>query len=78
MNKKEAVRLSKVLKAFRYKVEPLYTIGVILDDILSVETSKNEISRTLIERVEDAGYRLTAVTTDQGKPVAWFKKKDRP
>jgi len=73
-NKKEAVRISKVLKAFRWKVEPVYTIGVILDDILSIETSRNQITRTLITRVESSGYRLTAVTDDQGKPVAWFRK----
>ena len=75
-NRSEAVRISKVLKAFRWKVEPVYTIGVILDDILSIETTRNQISRTLIKRIEeDAGYRLTAVTMDQGKPVAWFKKE---
>jgi hypothetical protein len=73
-NRKEAARISEVLKSFRWKVEPVYTIGVILDDILSIETSKNQISRTLINCVENAGYRLTAVTMDQGKPVAWFKK----
>ncbi len=73
-NRREAVRISKVLKAFRWKVEPVYTIGVILDDILSIETSKNQISRTLIKRIEETGYRLSAVTTEQGKPVAWFKK----
>jgi hypothetical protein len=73
-NMDEAVRVSKVLKTFRWKVEPVYTIGVILDDILSVETSKNQISRKLIQSVENAGYRLAAVTTDQGKLAAWFKK----
>ncbi len=73
-NRKEAARISRVLKAFRWKVEPLYTIGVILDDLLSVETSKNQISRALIASIEGTGYRLTAVSIDQGKPVAWFKK----
>jgi hypothetical protein len=74
-NRKEAVRVSKVLKAFRWKVEPIYTIGVILDDMLSIETSRAQISGTLIKRVEGAGYRLTAVAIDQGKPIAWFKKE---
>jgi hypothetical protein len=73
-NRKEALRISQVLKEFRWKVEPVYTIGVILDDMLSIETNRNQISRTLITRVENAGYRLTAVTTEQGKPVAWFKR----
>jgi len=65
-----------VLKAFRWKVEPVYTIGVILEDILSIETSKNQVSRHLINRIEDAGYKLTAVTEEQGKLVAWFKKAE--
>jgi hypothetical protein len=74
-NRKEAVRVSKVLKEFRWKVEPMYTIGVMLDDILSIESTKNQMNRKVIKGVEDAGYRLTAVTADQGKVVAWFKKK---
>ena len=76
-NRKEALRISKMLKAFRWKVEPVYTIGVILDDMLSIETSRSQISGTLIKRIESAGYKLTAVATDQGKPVAWFKKEGR-
>jgi len=74
-NRKEALRVSKVLKAFRWNVEPVYTIGVILDDMLSIETSRSQISGTLIKRIEAAGYRLTAVVTDKGKPAAWFKKE---
>lgn len=73
-NRKEAARVSKVLKDFRWRVEPLYTIGLILDDILSIETSKAQISRGLIRSVEKAGYRLTAITADQGKLIAWFKR----
>ena len=73
-NKKEAARLSKVLSAFRWKVEPVYTLGVMLDDIVSIETSRNEISGTLIKRIEESGYMLSAVTSDQGKVVAWFKR----
>ena len=41
----------------------------------SIETSRAQISGTLIKRVEGAGYRLTAVAIDQGKPIAWFKKE---
>jgi len=74
-NRNEALRISKVLKAFRWKIEPVYTIGVILDDMLSIETSRGEISRTLISQIESMGYRLTAVVMEQGKPVAWFKRK---
>lgn len=77
-SRKEALRVSKVLKAFRWNVEPVYMIGVMLDDMLSIETSRSEISGTLIRRIEAAGYRLTAVVTDKGKPTAWFKKERSP
>ncbi len=64
-----------MLKAFRWNVEPVYTIGVMLDDMLSIETSRSQISGTLIKRIEAAGYRLTAVVMEKGKPVAWFRKE---
>jgi len=73
-NKEEALRVSRVLKGFRWKVEPIYTIGVVLDDLLSIETSRNEVSRELIVAVEGAGYRLSAVTIETAKLIAWFKK----
>jgi hypothetical protein len=75
-DREEAVRVSKVLRAFRWRVEPVYTIGVMLDDMLSIETSRNQISRALIERVEAAGYRLSAVTIELGRPVAWFRRRE--
>ena len=75
-NRKEAVRISKVLKEFRWKVEPMFTIGVMLDDIVSIESTNNQVNRKVIKGVEDIGYRLTAVTADQGKVIAWFKKKE--
>ena len=56
-------------------MEPVYTIGVILEDNLSIETNKGEISGTLLKQIENAGYKLSAVTTSSGKPTAWFKKK---
>lgn len=74
-NRREAVRISKILKAFRWNVEPVYTIGVILDDNMSIETNKSEISASLIRQIEIAGYKLSAVTATSGKPTAWFKRK---
>jgi hypothetical protein len=77
-NRKEAVRISKVLSAFRWKIEPAYTIGVMVDDLLSVETTRNEMSGALMHRMEKAGYTFSAVTAEQGKLVAWFKKAGSP
>jgi hypothetical protein len=73
-NREEALRVSQVLKGFRWKVEPIYTIGVVVDDLLSIETSRNEVSRELIMAVEAAGYRLSAITVEAGKLTAWFKR----
>jgi hypothetical protein len=73
--RKEAVRVSKVLRAFRWNVEPAYMIGVILDNNLSIETNTGVISRTLIKRIENLGYTLIAVNVSREKPTAWFKKK---
>lgn|GEM_PF-3541883 len=75
---KEAVRISKILRAFRWNVEPVYTIGVILEDNLSIETNKGEISGSLVKQIENAGYKLSAVTANSSKPTAWFKRKPAP
>jgi hypothetical protein len=72
--KREAIRISKILKAFRWNVEPVYTIGVMLDDNMSIETNKTEISGALLKQIERAGYKLSAVTATSGKPTAWFKR----
>ena len=71
----EAVRISGLLKPFRWKVEPAYSIGVILDDILSIESANQEMSGAVTKQIESAGYTLSGVTVDRGKPVAWFKKE---
>ena len=75
---KEAVRISKVLRAFRWNIEPVYTIGVIVEDNLSIETNKGEISGSLVKQIENAGYKLSAVTANSSKPTAWFKRKPSP
>jgi len=75
---KEAVRISKILRAFRWNVEPVYTIGVIVEDNLSIETNKGEISGSLVKQIENAGYKLSAVTATSSKPTAWFKRKPSP
>lgn len=74
-NMGEAVRISRILRPFRWTVEPAYTIGVILDDILSVETANGEIGGDMTKQIEGAGYKLARVSVVKGKPVAWFKKE---
>jgi hypothetical protein len=74
-NMGEAVRISRILRPFRWTVEPAYTIGVMVDDILSVETANGEIGGDMTKEIESAGYKLTRVSVVKGKPVAWFKKE---
>jgi hypothetical protein len=76
-NMSEAVRISRLLRPFRWKVEPAYTIGVIVDDLLSVESATGEIGGDMTRRIEDAGYELSRVIVDKGRPVAWFMKESR-
>ena len=74
-NMREAVRISRLLRPFRWNIEPAYTIGVMVDDILSVETANGEIGGDMTKQVEGAGYKFSSVSVEKGKPVAWFKKE---
>jgi hypothetical protein len=74
-NMEEAIRISRILRPFRWRIEPAYTIGVILDDILSVESANGEIGGDVAREVEGAGYKLSRVSVEKGKPVAWFKRE---
>ena len=74
-NMSEAVRISRLLRPFRWTVQPAYTIGVMIDDILSVETANGEIGGDMTKQIEGAGYKLSRVSVDKGKPVAWFKRE---
>jgi hypothetical protein len=73
-NMGEAVRISRILRPFRWTIEPAYTIGVMVDDILSVETANGEIGGDMTKEIEGAGYKFSRVSVEKGKPVAWFKK----
>jgi hypothetical protein len=73
--RKEAVLVSKMLREFRWNVEPAYMIGVMLDGNLSIETNTGVISRTLIKRIENLGYSLIAINVSRERPTAWFKRK---
>ncbi len=73
-NRKDAIRISKVLRAFRWNIEPAYMIGVIFDGNVSIETSTGVISGTLVKRIEGLGYYLVAVNVNKESPIAWFKK----
>ncbi len=74
-NMSEAVRISRILRPFRWTIEPAYTVGVMVDDILSVETANGEIGGDMTKQIEGAGYKFSRVSVEKGKPVAWFKKE---
>ncbi len=74
-NRREAIRLSRVLRAFRWNIEPAYMLGVVFDGNVSVETNIGVISGSLIQKVESLGYNLVAVNVNLERPTAWFKKR---
>ncbi len=73
-NRKEAIRISKVLRAFRWNIEPAYVIGVVFDGNVSIESNMGVISGTLVKKIESLGYYLVAVNVNKERPIAWFKK----
>ena len=75
--RRDALKVSRALKEFRWNVEPPYVIGVMIDDNLSVETNIGVISSSMVEKVEKLGYKFVAINAPQGSPVAWFKKDAR-
>jgi hypothetical protein len=77
-NMSEALRISKILRPFRWRIEPAYTISVVVDDILSIETANGEIGGDMTKQIEASGYRLSRVSVEKGRPVAWFKRETGP
>jgi hypothetical protein len=73
----DALRVSRALKEFKWNVEPPYVIGIMVDNNLSVETNIGVVSSSMVERVEQLGYKFVAVNAPQGSPVAWFKREAR-
>ena len=71
----EAKRISNVLKAFRWKVEPPYVIGALFDDNLSIQSNTGVVSREIIMGIEQLGYNFIAVESPKGVLAAWFKKE---
>lgn len=71
----EAKRISNVLKAFRWKVEPPYVIGALFDDNLSIQSNTGVVSREMIMSIEQLGYNFIAVESPKGIMAAWFKKE---
>ncbi len=73
--RKEALRISNVLKTFRWNVQPPYVIGALFDDNLSIQSSTGVVSREVIMGVEQLGYYFVAVESPKGVMTAWFKNE---
>lgn len=71
----EAIRVSNVLRTFRWKVQPPYVIGALFDDNLSIQSSTGVVSREVIMGIEQLGYYFVAVESPKGVMTAWFKKE---
>lgn len=70
----EASKVSKVLREFRWNIEPPYVIAALFDDILSVESQIGTMSAGVIEMVSELGYRFVAIEAPKGKLTAYFRK----
>jgi len=70
----EALRISKALGQFRWNIEPPYVIGALFDDIVSIQAQAGSITKDVLEKVEELGYRFIAVDAPNGCVTAWFKK----
>ena len=70
----EALRVSKALGQFRWNIEPPYVIGALFDDIVSIQALAGSITKDVLEKVEELGYRFIAIDSPNGCVTAWFKK----
>jgi hypothetical protein len=71
----ESVRISKVLRKFRWNIEPPYVIGAIFDDLMCIQSQSGTIKNSLIEEVEKSGYTFVAIEAPGGCLTAWFRRK---
>ena len=72
--KRESVRISKVLRKFRWNTEPPYVLGAVFDDLICVQSQTGMIESLLIEQVKKLGYTFVAVEAPGGIVGAWFRK----
>ncbi|MDG7023191.1 MAG: hypothetical protein JRN45_01575 [Nitrososphaerota archaeon] len=72
----ECVRVSKVLKKFRWNTEPPYVIGAMFDDLMCVQSQNGMIKSSLVEEVKKLGYAFVAIEAPGGIVSAWFKKSE--
>ena len=70
----ECVRVSQVLRKFRWNTEPPYVIGAMFDDLMCVQSQTGMIKSSLIEEVRKLGYAFVAIEAPGGIVSAWFKK----
>lgn len=72
--RREAMRITKVLLEFNSNSKSPYEIASIADDKLSIETNVGYISNRLVKRIEQMGYIFIGVGAARGSPVVWFRK----
>ena len=72
----ECVRVSGVLRKFRWNTEPPYVIGAMFDDLMCVQSQTGMIKSSLIEEVKKLGYVFVAIEAPGGIVSAWFKRAE--
>jgi hypothetical protein len=72
---KEGVRISKLLRKFRWNTEPPYVIGAMFDNLVSVQSQTGMIKASAIEAITKLGYTFVAIEAPSGTVTAWFRKQ---
>lgn len=70
----ESVRISRVLRKFRWNTEPPYVVGAMFDNLMSVQSQTGMIKASVIEAVAALGYTFVAIEAPAGAVTAWFRK----
>jgi hypothetical protein len=71
-----SVRVSRVLRKYRWNTEPPYVIGAIFDDLMSIQSQTGMFRASAIRSVAELGYEFIAVESPSGVVTAWFKKRN--
>ena len=72
----EGIRVSKVLRKFRWNTEPPYVIGALFDDLVSVQSQTGRMEAGVVAAVSGLGYTFVGFEAPSGVVTAWFRRND--
>ena len=72
----EGVRVSRILRKFRWNTEPPYVIGALFDDLVSVQSQTGRMEAGVVAAVSGLGYTFVGFEAPSGVVTAWFRRND--